>query len=80
MMTTACSHLSRSNAVIAVRIEAAVPALATACALTERFANMVGNGEDSARNGGCARLKTLKRQIYGRANLGFLRARLAAAA
>ena len=45
MMTTARGHLSRSDAVTVARIEAAVPDLAAACALTGRFANMVRNGE-----------------------------------
>ena len=45
MMTTARDHLSRSDAVTVARIEAAVPDLAAACALTGRFANMVRNGE-----------------------------------
>ena len=45
MMTTARDHLSRSDAVTVARIEAVVPDLAAACALTGRFANMVRNGE-----------------------------------
>ena len=45
MMTTARDHLSRFDAVTVARIEAAVPDLAAACALTGRFANMVRNGE-----------------------------------
>ena len=45
MMTTARDYLSRSDAVTVARIEAAVPDLAAACALTGRFANMVRNGE-----------------------------------
>ena len=45
MMTTARDHLSRSDAVTVARIEAAVPDLAAAYALTGRFANMVRNGE-----------------------------------
>ena len=45
MMTTARDHLSRSDAVTVARIEADVPDLAAACALTGRFANMVRNGE-----------------------------------
>ena len=45
MMTTARDHLSKSDAVTVARIEAAVPDLAAACALTGRFANMVRNGE-----------------------------------
>ena len=43
--TAARDHLSRSDAVTVARIEAAVPDLAAACALTGRFANMVRNGE-----------------------------------
>ena len=45
MMTTVRDRLSRSDAVTVARIEAAVPDLAAASALSERFANMVRNGE-----------------------------------
>ena len=45
MMTMACDRLSRSDAVTVARIEAAIPALAAACALALRFVNMVRNGE-----------------------------------
>ena len=114
MMTTARDHLSRSDAVTVARIEAAVPDLAAACALTGRFANMLRNGEhdnleewlseaggsllaslarglnadkDAAlaalrepwpngqTEGQINKLKALKRQMYGRANLDLLRAR-----
>ena len=44
MMTAARDHLSRSDVATVARTEAAVPALAAACALTERFTNMVRNG------------------------------------
>ena len=119
MMTTARDHLSRSDAVTMARIEAAVPDLAAACALTGRFANMVRNGEhdnleewlseaggsllaslarglnadkhavlaalrepwsNGQTEGQINKLKALKRQMYGRANLDLLRARLVAAA
>ena len=43
--TAARDHLSRFDAVTVARIEAAVPDLAAAYALTGRFANMVRNGE-----------------------------------
>ena len=119
MMSMARDHLSRSDAVTVARIEAAVPDLAAACALTGRFANMVRNGEHDnleawlSETGGSLlasfargldadkhavlaalrepwtngqtedqinKLMTLKRQMYGRANLDLLRARLPAAA
>ena len=119
MMSTARDHLSRSDAVTVARIEAAVPDLAAACALTGRFANMVRNGEhdnleewlsgaggsllaslarglnadknavlaalrepwsNGQTEGQINKLKALKRQMYGRANLDLLRARLLAAA
>ena len=119
MMTTARDHLSRSDAVTVARIEAAVPDLAAACALTGRFANMVRKGEhddleewlseaggsllaslarglnadkhavlaalrepcsNGQTEGQINKLKALKRQMYGRANLDLLRARLVAAA
>ena len=119
MMTTARDHLSRSDAVTVARIEAAVPHLSAACALTGRFANMVRNGEHDklkawlSEAGGSIlaslarglnadkhavlaalrepwsngqrecqinKLKALKRQMYGRANLDLLRARLVPAA
>ena len=44
MMTAARDHLSRSDVATVARTGAAVPALAAACALTERFTNMVRNG------------------------------------
>ena len=119
MMTTARDRLSRSDAVSAARIEAAVPDLAAASALAERFVNMVRNGEhdhledwlseaegsllaslarglnadrhavlaalrepwsNGQTEGQINKLKALKRQMYGRANLDLLRARLVAAA
>ena len=112
-------HLSRSDAVTVARIEAAVPDLPAACALTGRFANMVRNGEhddleewlseaggsllaslarglnadkhavlaalrepwsNGQTEGQINKLKALKRQMYGRANLDLPRARLVAAA
>ena len=119
MMTTARDRLSRSDAVTVARIEAAVPDLAAASALSERFANMVRNGEhgdleewlrdaegsllaslarglnadrhavlaalrepwsNGQTEGQINKLKALKRQMYGRANLDLLRARLVTAA
>ncbi len=44
MMITARHRLSRADALIVARIESAVPAIATARALTYRFADMVRNG------------------------------------
>ena len=118
-MTTARDHLSRSDAVTVARIEAVVPDLAAACALTGRFANIgQKRGHDDleewlseagvsllaslARDlnadkqavmaalreprsngqteGQINKLKALKRQMYGRANLDLLRARLVTAA
>lgn len=112
-------HLSRADAVQVARIEAAMPALAAARALTDRFTDMLRNRREDALAGwldeaadsmiasfarglrsDCAavaaalrepwsngqtegqinRLKTLKRQMYGRANIDLLRARLLAAA
>lgn len=112
-------HLSKADAVQVAQIEAALPALAAARALTDRFTDMVRNGredvlanwldeaEDSmiasfARGlrsdfaavaaalrepwsngqteGQINRLKTLKRQMYGRANIDLLKARLLAQA
>lgn len=114
-LTMGRDHLSRADAVQVARIEAALPALAAARTLTDRFTDMVRNGredvlagwideaEDSmiasfARGlhrdfaavaaalrepwsngqteGQINRLKTLKRQMYGRANIDLLRARL----
>ena len=110
---------ARSGVVTVAQIEAAVPDLAAACALTGRFANMVRNGEhdnleewlseagdsllaslarglnadkhavlaalrepwsNRQTEGQINKLKALKRQMYGRANLDLLRARLVTAA
>ena len=99
---------ARSGVVTVAQIEAAVPDLAAACALTGRFANMVRNGEhdnleewlseagdsllaslarglnadkhavlaalrepwsNRQTEGQINKLKALKRQMYGRANL-----------
>lgn len=115
LLTTARDHLSRSDAVVVARIEDALPALATARALTDRFIAMVRSGsadtlhewlietEASAiayfasglranqaavaaalawpwsngqPEGQINRLKTLKRQMYGRANINLLKARM----
>lgn len=118
LLTLGRDHLSRADSVQMAQIEAALPALATALALTDRFTDMVRNArgdalaawlneaEDSmiasfARGlrsdyaavaaafrepwsngqteGQINRLKTLKRQMYGRASIDLRRARLVAA-
>ncbi|MFV0514329.1 MAG: ISL3 family transposase [Jhaorihella sp.] len=118
LLTMGRDHLSRADAVQVARIEAAVPALAVARALTDRFTDMVRNARGEAladwldeaegsmiapfvrglrsdyaavaaalrepwsngqTEGQINRLKTLKRQMYGRANIDLLRARLVAA-
>ena len=117
-MTTARDHLSKADAVLVTRIEAALPTLAIARLLVARFTDMVRNGisnglttwlEDAVNSeirsfarglrsdqaavsaaltepwsngqteGQINRLKTLKRQMYGRANIDLLKARLVAA-
>ncbi|MCA8879626.1 MAG: ISL3 family transposase [Rhodobacteraceae bacterium] len=119
LLTTARDHLSRADAIQVAQVEAAMPALATARELTDRFTEMVrtdGRDETLAawlddaeasilapfarglRKDYCAvaaalrepwsnghtegqinRLKTLKRQMYGRANIELLKARVVAA-
>lgn len=118
LLTTGRDHLCRADAIQVARIEAALPSLAAARGLIDRFNDMVRNArggelaawldetEDSliasfARGlrrdhdavaaalrehwsngqteGQINRLKTLKRQMYGRANIDLLRARLVAA-
>ena len=118
LMTLGRDHLSKADAVLVARIEAALPALATARALTDRFTDMVRNAREEAlaawldaaessliasfarglrsdqaavaaalrepwsngqTEGQINRLKTLKRQMYGRANIDLLKARLIAA-
>ena len=118
LMTIARDHLCKADAVMVARIEAAIPALAVARALTDRFTDMVRNARESAlaawldeaehslitsfarglrsdqaavagalrepwsngqTEGQINRLKTLKRQMYGRANIDLLKARLVAA-
>ncbi len=115
LLTMGRGHLCRSDAIQVARIEAALPALATARRLTERFTDMVRNAREDAleiwldeakesllgafarglrrdqaavaaalrlpwpngqTEGQINRLKTLKRQIHGRANIDLLRARL----
>ncbi len=115
MMTTTRHHLSKADAITVARTEAALPGLAAARDLTERFAEMVRHGHaeqlpdwlteaetsmlapfarglradieavaaalhepwsNGQTEGQINRLKTLKRQMYGRANLDLLRARL----
>ena len=119
MMTTARDHLLREDALTVATIEAAVPRLATARALIDRFQAMVRRGdaaalrpwlEDAAASlltsfanglradepavaaalaepwsngpteGHITKLKLVKRQMYGRAKLDILRARLLGAA
>ncbi len=116
-MTSARYHLSKADAVLVARIEVALPALAIARQLTDRFTDMVRNGtanglaawlDEAERSevaafarglrtdaaavmaalqepwsngqteGQINRLKTLKRQMYGRANIDLLKARLVA--
>ncbi len=132
LMTLGRDHLSKADAVLVARIEAAIPALAAARKLTERFTDMVHNARETAlaawldaaedsliasfarglrsdraavaftglarrhrrhgprsplrepwsnrqTEGQINRLKTLKRQMYGRANIDLLKARLIAA-
>lgn len=115
LLTMGRDHLSRADAIQVARIEAALPALATARRLTDRFTDMVRNAREDAletwldeaeesplgafarglrrdqaavtaalrepwsngqTEGQINRLKTLKRQMYGRANIDLLRARL----
>ncbi|AHD03669.1 transposase (plasmid) [Leisingera methylohalidivorans DSM 14336] len=108
-------HLCQADAIQVARIEASLPALATARRLTDRFTDMVRNAREEAleewlneaedgllgafarglrrdqaavaaalrepwsngqTEGQINRLKTLKRQMYGRANIDLLKARL----
>ena len=117
LLTLGRDHLCRADAVQVARIEAALPALAAARALTDRFTDIVRNAREDAladwldeadgsmiapfarglrsdytavaaalrepwsngqTEGQINRLKTLKRQMYGRANIDLLRARLVA--
>lgn len=119
MMTTARDHLSKEEALTVATIEAAVPRLATACALIDRFQAMVRRGDVAAlrpwlenaaasllasfvnglrgdeeavaaalaepwsngqTEGHITKLKLVKRQMYGRAKLDLLKARLLGAA
>lgn len=119
LLTIGRDHLSKTDAIRVARIEAALPALAEARRLTDRFTDMVRNAREDAlegwlddagksllaafarglrrdqaavaaalrepwsngqTEGQINRLKTLKRQMYGRANIDLLRARLVAAA
>lgn len=111
-------HLTCAEAIQVARIEAALPALATARELTDRFTDMLRNARENAlaarldetedsilssfarglhsdqtavaaalrepwsngpTEGQINRLKTLKRQVYGRANTDLLKVRLVAA-
>ena len=115
LLTTARDHLCKADAVIVARIEAALPAVAMARALTDSFTDMVRNGLEQALSdwlneaegsaiasfarglrsdqgavaaaqrepwsngqteGLINRLNTLKRQMYGRAGIDLLKARL----
>lgn len=110
-------HLTRADAIHVARIEAALPGLATARKLTDRFTDMVRHARENAlaasldeaensmvssfvrdirrdqaavaaarrepwsngqTEGQINRLKTLKRQMYGRAGIDLLKARLVA--
>ncbi len=118
LLTIGRDHLTRADAIQVARIEAALPVLATARELTDRFTDMVRNARENAlaawldeaedsmlssfarglrsdqaavaaalrepwsngqTEGQINRLKTLKRQMYGRANIDLLKARLVAA-
>ena len=118
LLTIGRDHLCRADAIQVARIETALPALAAARVLVDRFTDMVRNARadeltawlDAAKDGMIAsfarglqndyaavaaalrepwsngqtegqinRLKTLKRQMYGRANIDLLKARLVAA-
>lgn len=115
LMMAARDHLSMADAILVARVEAALPALARARALTDRFTDMVRNGKQEAlmswldaaeesvlasfarglrkdhaavaaaltepwsngqTEGQINRLKTLKRQMYGRASIDLLKARI----
>lgn len=119
MMTSARDHLSKEEALTVATIEAAVPRLAAACALIDRFQAMVRRGDVAAlrpwlekaavsllasfanglrgdeeavaaalakpwSNGQTeshiTKLKLVKHQMYGRAKLDLLKARLLGAA
>jgi transposase len=118
LLTMGRDHLTHADAIQVARIEAALPALATARELTDRFTDMVRNARENAlaawldeaedsmlssfarglrsdqaavaaalrepwsngqTEGQINRLKTLKRQMYGRANIDLLKVRLVAA-
>jgi transposase len=118
LMTSGRDRLSKADAVLVAQVEAALPALAVARLLVDRFVAMVRNGtagdlgrwldeaatseidsfarglagdqaavtaaltepwSNGQTEGQINRLKTLKRQMYGRANIDLLKARLVAA-
>lgn len=118
LLTMGWDHLCRADAIQVVRIVAALPTLAVARVLTNRFTDMVRHARDGElaawldaakesmiasfarglrsdhaavaaalrepRSNGQTerqinRPKTLKRQMYGRANIDLLRARLVTA-
>jgi transposase len=118
-MTAGRDHPSKSDAVLVARVEAALPALAPARLLVDRFVAMMRNGtagalksrlEEAAQSeiassarglasdraavaaaltepwsngqaeGQINRQRMLKRQMYGRANIALLKARLVARA
>jgi transposase len=115
LLTVGRDHLTKDDTIQVARIEAALPALATARGLTDQFTDMVRNAREDAletwldkagesqlgafarglrrdqaavaaalrepwsngqTEGQINRLKTLKRQMYGQANIDLLRARL----
>lgn len=115
LLTLGRDHLSKADAVLVAQIEAALPALAQARALTDQFSRMVRNSisdqlepwletaeasmiaafarglrKDQAAvaaalnvpwsngqtEGQINRLKLLKRQMYGRAGIALLKARI----
>ncbi|WP_172332801.1 ISL3 family transposase [Mangrovicoccus sp. HB161399] len=117
LLTSSRDRLNREDAFMFVRIEAALPALATARTLADRFADMVRYGAEAAlapwldeaedsmlgafarslrkdcdavaaalsepwsngqTEGQINRLKMLKRQMYGRAGVATLKARITA--
>lgn len=116
LLTIARDHLSKADAVVVARIEAALPSLSATRVLIDKFSTMVRNGTPAAlvpwledaetsmiagfarglrkdkaavaaalsepwsngqTEGQINRLKTLKRQMYGRAGIETLKARIA---
>jgi transposase len=86
-------RLTKDEAITLARIERGVPALMSARDLVERFHRMVRDRDRAAvtaalvepwsngqTEGQITKLKLVKRQMYGRAKLDLLRARLTAPA